>query len=63
MTESWPPCHVQQYNLRPRVAVTAKLSGAGHSKWIRAATLPGVRLSAWLGAIDKPRVDVSPDKP
>jgi uncharacterized lipoprotein YmbA len=22
MAESWPPCHVQQYNLRPRVAVT-----------------------------------------
>jgi hypothetical protein len=28
MVESWSPCHVQQYNLRPRVAVTIKVSSA-----------------------------------
>ncbi len=27
MTESWPPCYVQQYNLRPRVAITFTVTG------------------------------------
>ena len=58
MAESQLPFRVQQYNLRPRVAITPKLSGGGdHHRTsdsateLQTAAVPPVRCSVWFGAV------------
>src|SRR5262249_17735439 len=54
LAESSPPCHVQQYSLQPRVAITTQLTCQARIGELRSpgsADAGRVRCSAWFGGL------------